>query len=768
MRTGLALLRRLPLVPALLAVIALQLGLLALLILQGPAPRVRTAFGGADIAISADRAWTNGPGHCATVRWDLEGIQSLYVNGEGKVGQDEMEFCPGPGAKNLVFAVTAATGESRNITFTINPDFAGALASWLAVAALLTPLFIGGYFLVTMRLAQPLARDPAALLSLLALLLGILLWQAARPATAAGILDQMERTFTSWSWHLLGSVLAGLIVLALGFNALRRGSWPGIRGDLAAAGAFLFMTLVFVWQGGIDSIGQWESWEFQAYFEGRDARAGGELLSRFWLRAPAALAMVISPDSFVGYHMVNGAMFWGMLLFFYAIMRRLRAPAWLAFLATVLFLVYPVNSKLMSLRSVSITLGKMALLAAVFLALDLRAKPDRLRLLGLWVMLLLNLGTSEYGLVLVLVCPLLWWARSWPSFNLTLIWYLAPVVKLAQVALLVVDARTIYGLRFFAEKRVDDFVSLERASAFLDSAAAAYLQTFVVGWQEALGALGQDGWLAPGAAILGLVGIVALYLSRDSNPAALPSNRRLTVGLIGGLLFILPSIAVLVLLGIYTGGLWRAYAYVPIGAAIAVMSLLALLSTALNDLRQRQLLITGLCLLLFLPGIARLSGRQRLYQQGADAKARVLRQIVEQAPSIDNGAHLMLYTTMSGEDLSARGIWQLEWSMLDSAVYMLYKGRGPKVAFLCKSDGSCSRDNIHKLVGNRRYLGADEDYRDVVMFQLHDDLRVELLQELPPELRERERYLYDPGRLIDPSAPLPPRARTMLAAVWRD
>ena len=128
----------------------------------------------------------------------------------------------------------------------------------------------------------------------------------------------------------------------------------------------------------------------------------------------------------------------------------------------------------------------------------------------------------------------------------------------------------------------------------------------------------------------------------------------------------------------------------------------------------------------------------------------------------------MLYTTMSGEDLSARGIWQLEWSMLDSAVYMLYKGRGPKVAFLCKSDGSCSRDNIHELVGNRRYLSADEDYRDVVMFQLHDDLRVVLLHELPPELRERERYLYDPGRLIDPSAPLPPRARTMLAAVWRD
>ena len=279
----------------------------------------------------------------------------MYANGEGQVGRGATEFCPTPGAKNLVFAVTAASGESRNITVTVHPDFSSSLASRLAVAALLMPLFIGGYFLGTMRLAQPQAEDPAALLTMLALLLGILLWQAVRPATAAVILDQMERAFTSWSWQLLGSALAGLIVLALGAQALRRGGWPGKKGDLAAAAAFLLVTLIFVLQGGVDSIAQWESWEFQAYFEGRESRVGVELLSRFWLRAPAALASAISPDSFIGYHVVNGAMLWGSLLFFYAILRRLRAPAWLAFLAAVLFMVYPVNSKLMSVRSISHT-----------------------------------------------------------------------------------------------------------------------------------------------------------------------------------------------------------------------------------------------------------------------------------------------------------------------------------------------------------------------------------------------------------------------------
>ena len=238
--------------------------------------------------------------------------------------------------------------------------------------------------------------------------------------------------------------------------------------------------------------------------------------------------------------------------------------------------------------------------------------------------------------------------------------------------------------------------------------------------------------------------------------------------MIAGLLFILPAVAVMTLLDVYTDGLWRIYLYVPMGAAIAICTLLALATAPLRNIRQRQLLVIGLCLLLILPGVSRLRLQQRYFHQSATAKASILRQIVEQAPSVDDSAHLILYTTMPGDDLVMRGIWHLEWNMLDSAVYMLYAGRGPKVAFLCRAGGSCSRDDIHWLVGSRDFLGDDETYSDVVIFQLHDDLRAELLRELPPELRERAVNRYDPERLIDASAPLPPRARSLLASAWRE
>lgn len=771
MSAGLGESRRLPLVPALLAVIVAQFILLALLIFQQPSPGINTAFDGASVAISADRAWTTAPGQCATVSWALEGIASVYVNGAGKVGQDKMEFCPTPGERNLVFAIRAAAGDSRDITLAIHPDLPSALASWLALTALLLPLFMAGYYLATMRLTQPSAKGPSALLALVALLLCVLLWQAARPATVSSVLDQMEGAFTSRSWHLLGSVLAGLIFLPLGLQALRRSRQRSGKGDLVATVAFFFVVIILVSPVGFDSIGQWETWQFQAYFEGRASRAGAELISRFWLLVPGALASAISPDSFAGFHIVNRLMFWGMMLFFYAILRQLRLPAWLAFLAAVLFLVYPANSGLMSLRSIFMTFGKLSLLAAVYLVLECRGKPSRARLLGIWLMLLLNLGSQEHGLVIILIVPLLWWRRSerfWPSFNLALIWYLAPVAKAAHIALVFFGGRNFYGLRFTAGSSTSDYISLERAGHYLDVAANVYRQTFLVGWQEALSSLGQNSWIAPAAAVIALVGGVSVYLLREANSAALPSNRALTFALIAGLLFILPAIAVLTLLDIYTAGLWRMYLYVPIGAAIAIVSLVALATASIKSIRLRQALVLALSLLLILAGLARLFAQQWRFEQSADAKASVLRQMVEQAPSIDADAHLMLYTTMSSEELVARGIWQLQWNMLDSAVYMLYEGRGPAIAFLCVFGESCSRDDIHLQVGNRDFLSDEEDYGDVVIFQLHDDLGVELLRELPSELRERDNNRYDPERLIDASAPPPRRARFLLASVWRE
>lgn len=757
---------------ALLALILAQLILLALLIALKPAPRIDAAFGSATVALSADRAWTILPGQCASVSWELEGIASVYVNDEGKVGHGATDFCPTPSSMEVSFNITAASGETRSFSFIVQ-GLPAAMQAWLIFLGLLLPFLVAAYYLLTLRLHQPSATDLTPLLLLAALFLLGLLIQTAQPTFIANVLDHLIGLFRRRSWQELGVVLAGLIFLPLIFQALRRGLQRGMTGELAAVGAFFLVALLLFAPTGFESIGQWESWTFQSYLEGRPAKAENEVIVRFWFIVPHALAIALSPDSFAGFHLVNFFLIWGTLIAFYAILRQLEAPPWLAFLATILFLIYPVNSRLMSLRSIVMTYGKLSLFAAFYLMLDSRERLSRLRLLGVWLALLFNVGSYEIALVIIVVAPLLWWWREprryWRNINLTAIWYLVPLAKAAHILLMLMDRRFFYGSWFISGPHVRDQVTLDKIGEYIDRVFSVYRRTFFDGWGEALNAVGQNDAIALTAATLALVGVVSAYLARKTEVEwQFPPRRSILSAMLAGFLFILPSIGVLMWLGKHAGDLWRMYVYVPIGAAIFVTGLALLISAPIKSARLRQAFVIGLSLLLIWPGLSRLYVQQRAIQQSANAKAGILRQIVEQAPAFHEGAHLLLFTTLSADDLEQRGVREMRDNMFDSAMYMLYQDRRPIVSFMCIYGLGCSRDDIYLQYVDRDFLGAAETYSDVVMFRLHDDLRVELLRELPLELRERESDLYDPERLIDASAPLPERALSLLASVWRE
>ena len=761
-------LRRLPRV---LTLLSINVALLVLLV-SAPAPRIDTTFGGASVEITADRSWTILPGQCANITWDLEGIQSLYINAEGKIGHDQMAFCPTPSATSLNFNITAASGESQTFAFMIQ-FMPAAIVTWLTFLVFLLPFIIAVYYLATMRLTEPSIVDWSPILLLPALLFFGLLIQTAQPATIASVLDTLGYVFTSASWHVLGYVLAGLIFVPLAIQAVRRGRQRGMRADLVAIVAFFVIVVLMYSLVGFESIGQWESWPFQAFLEGRPTKSEYEFIVRFWILVPHALASAISPDSFAGYHFVNLFMFWGLMVFFYAILRQLQCPPWLAFLATLLFLVYPVNSKLMSMRSFRMTFGKLSLLAGVYFILDCRENPSRLHLLAIWLALLFNVGSFEIALAIIVIIPLLWWRRAprriWRNINLTMVWYLVPIAKAAHILLMLVDRRYFYRAGVISGSHVSDLFTLDKARENLEIVASVYRRTFLDGWQEALNALSENTWIAATVVILALIGVISVYLSREADHDSLfPPPRRIFGAMLAGFLFILPSIAVLMWLSIFTWDLWRMYVYVPMGAAIAVLGLVVLVSTSIKNLRLRQVFVVCLSLLLILPGLSRLYVQQWHFEQSANAKAKILMQIVEQAPSFDLSAHLMLVTSMPRDALERHGISELKSNMFDSAIYMLYQERRPGVAFLCTFAERCSRDDTYLRHIERDFLGSGEDYSDVVMFRLHDDLRVELLRALPPELRGRDNVKYDPERLIDTSAPIPPRAYSLLASARRE
>ena len=735
--------------------------LLAFAILRTPVPRVETEFGGATIDISADRGWTLLPDDCVTIQWEVEGIKSIYMDGEGKIGWGEMPFCPTADITTLEIEITAQDGTQRSFKLNISSlsYFIRHLPGFVAAA------FAGAlalYYVLGLCLDKPFPWWEMTFAILSLILMGGLL-QLSDAVLIANSLALLASLFAHPYWQLFGVILAGLIYLPLIVQAARRNLKSKFTSDLIVIGGFLLFVFLLYLPFGFESIGHQEEWVVHAYLEGRPSKLETELVARFWGMIPHTLAYIISSESFVGYHLVNFLMFWGKLVLLYGILRQLKLPRLYAFLITMLFMVYPVNSGLMSLRSLPMQFSMIALLAAVYLILDYQKHPTRLGLLGIWLGLIFNVATNESAYVMILVIPLLWCLRgralTWSNFNLTAIWYIFPAFKAAYLLLLLSANQDFYRAEVFLDspRAVSEFAMV------IPNLVDVYRNTFVDGWREAWAAAGQNTYMILTVAGLAFVGGIAWHLARAKDADTFPSVRQISIWLVSGLLLIVPAVGVLIWIERYRDNLWRLYFYVPIAAAMVIFSLIVLLTALIARPRYRNVTVIILCVILMFPALSRLFLQHEHFVNAANIKAQILMQMMEQAPQIDPTAEVILLADMSLEDLEANNIAEFWENMLDSAYFVLYQRDHPQFAFMCLTIiRKCHTSDLKRP--RFHYLRQDTSYRDTILLRLYDDGTVKLLDELPQELGSADSGGYDPKRLYDPDAPLPPRAATMLGS----
>ena len=733
------------------------------------AQRIDIEFGDATGEIAADRSWIVLPGGCATITWDLEGIHSLYIDGQGQIGWGEMEYCPTISAPSPEFDIAALDGTERSFTL----EFRYVLNGLLFMLGIVGMTFVGLsalYDVLNRTIGKPLLLRGMTMSVLALLLIGELIKLSANPALMRDFLLTLKSLFASPDWQLFGSTLAGLIYVPLIVGALQCELRSKRTTDLIVLGSFLLFVLFLYLPFGFDSIGHWETWNVNAWLDGSSVWfLESELTSRFWIIVPHTLAHLISSESFVGYHLLNFLMFWGKLVLLYGILRQLRVERLYAYLITILFMVYPVNSALMSMRSLPMQFSMTSLLAAVYLMLEYEKYPSRLRMLGIWLGLLFNVASNESAYVIILVIPLLWWLRnrqlSRRNFNLTAIWYVVPALKVVYFLLLLSVNQFFYRSVLVGEY-LEQANSLNMFQTLNQNMVNVYHHTFLGSWQETWMAMGQNTLLVLTVVMLLLVAGVAWFLAGKAaqNNCLFPSPRRLGFALVSGLAFIVPSIGILIQLDSYSDDRWRLYFYVPIGAAIVVLSLINLLTVPIRKVRHRNVAIIFLCIILMFPATSRLLLQHEYFVKSANNKAWVLTQIIEQAPKIDSRTHLILLTDMSLRELKELKVYDLHLSYtVFSMLYILYQDGYPSTVSFCQigSKSTCriSSDELTEFIADSDFV-----FQDLILFRLHDDLSVELLDELPAEFNFAVHGDYHPHQLYDPDAPIPARALTMLAA----
>lgn len=741
---------------------------LAQTVSRSSAPEIDAKFGGATVKIHADRSLVLLLGHCVTLTWDLQGIESLYINGEGKIGWGEMEYCPTIVEPSPRFGITTLDGTERRFTL----DFRYVLGVLLFMTGLIGMTFAGFTALdgaLNRAIGKSLLWRGTTLSVLKLLLIYGLIKLSVNPALMKDFMLTLRSLFTHPDWQLFGIILAGLVYVPLIFGALQRELRSKRNADLIVLGSFLLFVFFLYLPFGFDSIGHWETWNFSAWWEGSNVWfLESEVVYRFWVIVPHTLARLISSDSYGGYHLLNFLMFWGKLALLYGILRQLRVKRLYAYLVTMLFMVYPVNSMLMSMRSLPMQFSMTALLVAVYLMLAYMKSPSFPRLLGIWLGLLFNVGSNESAYVIILVIPLLWWLQDrqpiWRNFKLTAIWYVFPALKVAYMLQLVSMNQFFYRSALI-EKYHEQFDGLNIFQSVMQKTANVYHHVFFDAWQDAFSTMGQNTFLGLALVMVLLVGGIAWILACKSNPPAPP---QLCFALSSGMAFIFPSIGILILIDMYNDDLWRLYFYVPIGAAIALFSLIALLTVPIRSIRRRNITIIILTVILMFPSATRLILQHEYFVKSANNKAWILKQILEQTPEIDSGAHLSFLTDMTRKEMHDKKIYGLHLSYTwYSMFYILYQDGHPLFVSLCNTDSeiSCiiSGDHLTEKIPDADYV-----FQNLILYRLHDDLTVELLDELPAEFKFAVGGGYDPHQLYRVDAPIPPRAITLLATAQRD
>ncbi|HVO68616.1 MAG TPA: hypothetical protein VMT24_01140, partial [Aggregatilineaceae bacterium] len=360
------------------------------------------------------------------------------------------------------------------------------------------------------------------------------------------------------------------------------------------------------------------------------------------------VAHKLDPNSFVGAHVLLMVLIFGKGVTQYALLKRLLPErGLLAFLAAVLFVVYPADTGTADTRILNIHSAVLFFLLGVYLLVVCWQARNRWAAVGLGlaaaIAVTASLATYEAAYPLVIAAPLilLWLARQdvrrvIRRLALTMgLWYAGPAVYGIYWLRTTVGALPPYQNQLLlGGLRVENAAS-QMGAALLH----AYWQGFWGGW---VGAVSLTGSTYTGLAVLAALTIAccAWHVRHVVMPGAQ------SLGIAGAGLFVFFLGFLPYLPTSLRTDTWRVYLYASIGATCGVAALFS----------AHKAIGIGLISPLVVLGILSNLHEQQLFTDNSLAQERILEAIVKQAPQIHPGTLLLLLDDPA--DMSAsRTFW---------------------------------------------------------------------------------------------------------------
>lgn len=464
------------------------------------------------------------------------------------------------------------------------------------------------------------------------------------------------------------------------------------RDSVRAAGLFAFASTVIVcllWLPfGFGMVGHIEEWDILGlftrhgvfFFAGEHSPLPTHRL-RPLTAAPNAVAYLLTPDSFVGMHLLQmGALILKGLAASLMVFWLLRSR-WIAVLAGLLMIVWPADTMQLSFRSYHINWAVALGMAGVAGLLYAYERRESLGSGGVVLALLSSLSLAiaaliyEAALIFVPLPYLLLWARhgirraitiTLGQWQLTLMWGLSVALCLGYIYSVLAHGST-YQSNLVGGQSTGLQMLKERLAVF---AFTGFGRSLLGGWIDAAMILAQEFrtylYVAATAVILAATLAWSSRPSYVAGQAAVDdhsvSRRSLCIrALLAGLFMVALGYLPFLTSPAHMAISQRTFLFATFGAVLATVALLALL-----PMRRGRVVGVLAGTVLTTLGLAAQMFQFQHYQEIADAQRRVLASVMATTPEIGPDKHVVL---LDGSE-RAVSVWMLRDNMPAALTYL--------------------------------------------------------------------------------------------------
>ncbi len=531
------------------------------------------------------------------------------------------------------------------------------------------------------------------------------------------------------------------------------------------AGVLLALVVAMWLPFGVHGTPQGDGWILKDRVSSGHRWFFSENPTRILIYVPWSLADLLTPDSFVGIHLLLILLIFGKALALFGIVRRLPGSHdGLAFLTAALSIVYPAGTALFARdENVDRHWAVLFLLLAVWLLMVMWRRLSWPWLGALWVIQALSLWTNEAILPPALAVPLLmlWmYGRSDPLLRRnTMLWLIVPMVNAFHNLVHHLTVALSPEIADAHSRAVTVLALDDGWRPMLESLFVAYRRHLVDGWVQAFGTLHGEPRLI---LVAGLFAACTFAVGLALWPRRATLDRTLLAFLVvAGFVTIGLGFAPFVPTELrWTSG--RSFIISSLGAVLVVPAVVAMLGRRSRWARPIAVtLIAGLALV----GASSAFAQHARYNRGAMMQDRIFASIIEQAPRVR--ADVFFAVKFTGEPPALRRAVGLHRrsNILRHALRYLYNEQSLSGGLVDSNRFTAVADRYQLTregVGGSLEAGQTlptVSYEDVLIFRVRRSLEVKLLYFLPRDLRGTGPPSYRPRKLIDDGAPLPPRWR---------